>query len=127
MMKTLAWAVVAAAIATPALAERPLTAEEVQSRLSGKNFSLSCVNGVNGRGTYQGGIVKASYSVPSAAEGSAPVQDLGRVRARGTDLCIAWQRLTGGSEGCYRVSERAPGRYRIAVPEGHLWCDFAVH
>lgn len=120
-------AVLAACIASPALADRLVTGEEAQSIFAGKSFSLSCVNGVSGRGSFNGSIVKASYRMPSAAEGADPVHDLGKVRSRGADLCIAWRHLTNGDEGCYRVSEKAPGRYRIAVPSGHLWRDFAVH
>jgi len=127
MTRKLALAVLAACIVSPALADRLVTGEEAQSIFAGKSFSLSCVNGVNGRGSFNGSVVRASYRMPSAAEGSDPVQDLGKVRSRGSDLCIAWRHLTNGDEGCYRVSERSPGRYRIAVPSGHLWCDFAVH
>lgn len=127
MQKTLVWAALAVCFASPAWAERLVTGEEAQNILAGKSFSLSCVNGVSGRGSFNGGIVKASYRMPSAAEGADPVNDLGKVRSRGADLCIAWRHLTNGDEGCYRVSEKAPGRYRISVPSGHLWCDFAVH
>lgn len=122
----IAVAAVAAISATSAMADRPVSGSEVHSQLAGKSFSLSCVNGVNGRGSYQGGVVKASYRLPTAHEDAAPVADQGSVRVRGADLCIAWYKLTGGREGCYKVSEKSPGRYRIAVADGSLWCDFAV-
>lgn len=125
MIKSLLGAAVAVSVISPAFAERPLSADEVESRLSGKQFSLSCVNGISGRGSYAGGIVKASYRMPAAREDAEPVQDQGSVRARGGDLCIAWRHLTGGGEGCYRVTEKAPGRYRISDGSGR-WCDFAV-
>jgi hypothetical protein len=47
------------------------------------------------------------------------------VRVDGEHLCIRWGKLNGGAEGCYRMTERRPGTYRIA--EGSMrWCDITV-
>jgi hypothetical protein len=53
------------------------------------------------------------------------ISDQGRVRADGDNVCIRWKNLNGGDEGCYRMSERRPGVYRIAEGQAR-WCDLSI-
>jgi hypothetical protein len=46
------------------------------------------------------------------------------VRANGDNVCIRWSKLNGGDEGCYRMTERKPGQYRIAAGQIR-WCDLS--
>ena len=72
------------------------------------------------------GVAVANYRLPSAGADAAIQTDRGRVRAQGENVCIRWGTLNGGEEGCYRMTERRPGQYRIA--EGALrWCELSSH
>jgi hypothetical protein len=121
-------AVVAAAmsVAAPALAETILSGTDAHQRLAGQTFDFNCVDGTRGQATYgKSGVATASYRLPTAGEDAAIQKDHGRVRSEGNNVCIRWNNLNGGNEGCYRMTERRPGVYRIA--EGQLrWCELSV-
>jgi len=102
--------------------ERALDGVEAQRALEGHRFSLSCVDGTSGSARLAGTVVSASY-LRSGSDGA--VRDIGHVRARGENLCIRWNEMNHGAEGCYHVSQRSPGLYRITSGMG--WCDLAVH
>jgi hypothetical protein len=91
----------------------------------GQTFDFNCVDGTRGEATYgKSGVATASYRLPSASDEAAVQKDQGRVRANGDDVCIRWSTLNGGEEGCYRMTERRPGQYRIA--DGKIrWCDLS--
>jgi hypothetical protein len=125
-LRTIAAASVATVLfAAPALAENVLTGAEAHSRLAGQTFDFNCVDGTRGEATYgNSGVATASYRLPSAGDDAAVQNDQGRVRANGDDVCIRWSTLNGGEEGCYRMTERRPGQYRIA--QGQIrWCDLS--
>jgi hypothetical protein len=108
-------------LSTAMAGERALDGAEAQRVLNGRRFSLSCIDGTSGSGRLNGAVVSANY-LRSAELG--PVRDIGHVRASGANLCIRWNEMNNGAEGCYQVSERAEGHYRIASGMG--WCDLAV-
>jgi hypothetical protein len=108
----------------PVLADSLLQGAEAQRQLDGKRFSFNCVNGTTGFASYAGQTATALYRMPTARETDVEQNDLGEVHASGEALCIRWQRLNGGKNDCYRVSAKEPGSYRIATPDGRLWCDF---
>ena len=118
--------VAATVIAAPALADRVLNGTEAHQKLAGQTFEFSCVDGTRGEARYaKSGIATASYRLPTAGSDAAIQRDQGRVRAEGENLCIRWNNLNGGEEGCYRTTERKPGQYRIA--EGRArWCDLSA-
>jgi hypothetical protein len=116
--------IVLVAGALPALAEARLQGAEAQRLLDGKRFSFFCVNGTTGYASYAGQTATALYKVPTARESDTEENDRGQVQAAGEALCIRWQRLNGGKNDCYRVSEKEPGSYRIATADGRLWCEF---
>lgn len=128
MSFTFSRAVAAAGLAialgiSPALADRVMSGSEAHQLLSGQTFDFNCVDGTRGEATYsRSGVATASYRLPSAGDDAAMQRDQGRVRANGESLCIRWNSLNGGEEGCYRMTERRPGIYRIA--DGQVrWCD----
>ena len=127
--RTFAAAVVAAAaFSAPVLAERILTGSEAQSLLAGRRFNFNCFDGTTGMASYEpGGVARATYRSPTARETAMEEIDEGRVRSAGGDLCIQWQRLDSGREGCYRMVERVPGSYRIATLNQARWCDLTEH
>lgn len=108
----------------PALAGEQLQGAEAQRLLDGKRFSFNCVNGTTGFASYEGQTATALYKMPAARETDLEENDRGYVHASGEALCIRWQRLNGGKNDCYKVSAKEPGSYRIASPDGRLWCDF---
>lgn len=122
--RALAAAAIALAMgATPSLADRVLSGAEAQQKLVGQTFEFNCVDGTRGEASYaRSGVATASYRLAGAGDDAALQSDKGRVRANGDSVCIRWSRLNGGEEGCYRMTERRPGQYRIA--EGQMrWCD----
>ncbi len=123
MRSIFAFALLLASMA-PALADAPLQGAEAQRLLDGKRFSFNCVNGTTGFASYAGETATALYKMPSARETDLEENDLGHVQASGDALCIRWQRLNGGKNDCYKVHAKEPGSYRIASPDGRLWCDF---
>ncbi|HEV1999282.1 MAG TPA: hypothetical protein VGQ97_02205 [Xanthobacteraceae bacterium] len=125
MRSILAFALMLASGAlAPVLADSQLQGAEAQRLLDGKRFSFNCVNGTTGVASYAGQTATALYRMPSARESDLEENDRGQVQAAGEALCIRWQRLNGGKNDCYKVSAREPGSYRIATPDGRLWCDF---
>lgn len=123
MRSIFAFALLLASIA-PALADAQLQGAEAQRLLDGKRFSFNCVNGTTGFASYAGQTATALYKMPSARETDLEENDRAHVQASGDALCIRWQRLNGGKNDCYKVSAKEPGSYRIASPDGRLWCDF---
>lgn len=116
----------AAALATPALAEKVLSGSEAQNRLQGRNFDFICMDGTQGRASYQrSGYATASYRLANAGESAVAQTDRGQVRAEGDAVCIRWQTLNMGREGCFVMTERAPGTYRIATQLTGRWCDLS--
>ena len=125
MRSTFAFALILASSAlAPVLAGERLQGAEAQRLLDGKRFSFNCVNGTTGFASYVGQTATALYKMPAARESDMEENDRGTVQAAGNALCIRWQRLNGGKNDCYRVSAKEPGSYRIATPDGRLWCDF---
>jgi len=125
--RALAAGTIAVAIWTsPALADRVLSGAEAHQMLSGQTFDFNCVDGTRGEARYaKSGVATASYRLPTAGNDAAIQRDQGRVRANGDSLCIRWGTLNGGEEGCYKMTERRPGQYRIA--EGQLrWCELSA-
>lgn len=123
-IRTVAAAGIAIAIgAAPALADRVLNGTEAHQKLAGQTFDFSCVDGTRGQATYaKSGVATASYRLPTAEVDATMLNDRGSVRANGDNVCIRWGKLNGGDEGCYKMTERRPGQYRIA--EGQMrWCD----
>ena len=118
-----AGAITAAVWISPALADRVLSGAEAHRMLAGQTFDFHCVDGTRGQASYaKSGVATANYLLPMAGPGASIQQDQGRVRAQGENVCIRWGKLNGGDEGCYRMTERRPGQYRIA--EGQLrWCE----
>ena len=125
LIRTVAAAAIAAtAFSAPVLADRVLTGSEAQSLLAGRRFDFNCIDGTIGMASYErSGVAKAIYRSPTAPETAMEETDEGRVRSAGEDVCIHWQRLNFGREGCYRMTERAPGSYRIATLNQGRWCD----
>lgn len=125
--RALAAGAIAVAIWTaPALADRVLNGTEAHQMLAGQTFDFNCVDGTRGEASYaKSGVATASYRLPTAGADAAVQRDQGRVRANGENLCIRWGTLNGGEEGCYKMTERRPGVYRIA--EGQLrWCELSA-
>ena len=125
-LRTIAAASIATALfAAPALAENILTGTEAHQRLAGQTFDFNCVDGTRGEATYgKSGDATARYRLATASDNAALQKDQGHVRANGENVCIRWTTLNGGEEGCYRMTERKPGQYRIA--EGRIrWCDLS--
>lgn len=116
--------IVVALATSPALADRVMSGSEVHQLLAGQTFDFNCVDGTRGEASYnRAGVATASYRLPSAGDDAAMQKDHGRVRAEGENLCIRWNSLNGGEEGCYKITERRPGQYRIS--DGQIrWCDF---
>jgi hypothetical protein len=125
-IRVIAAAAIATAATAPALADRLMTGDEAHQLLAGQKFTFACVDGTRGEASYtRAGAATAAYRLPTAGDDAALLQDQGRVRANGENVCIRWNNLNGGSEGCYRVTERRPGQYRIA--EGSTrWCDLSI-
>ncbi len=121
-----AGAIAVAVWTSPAFADRVLNGAEAHRMLSGQTFEFNCVDGTRGEASYaKSGVATASYRLPTAGSDAALQRDQGRVRANGENLCIRWGTLNGGQEGCYRMTERRPGVYRIA--EGQLrWCELSA-
>jgi hypothetical protein len=116
----------ATSFAAPVLADRVLSGSEAQNLLAGRQFEFICIDGTHGRANYErGGTASAIYRAANAREDAMEQQDHGRVRPAGEDVCIHWQRLNDGKEGCYRMTERSPGRYRIATADQARWCDLS--
>jgi hypothetical protein len=124
-IRTLAAAILAATTVTaPVLADRILTGSEAQNLLAGRRFEFNCIDGTSGWASYErSGLAKAVYRMPNMRETAMEESDVGRVRSSGNDLCIHWQQLNSGKEGCYRMTEYSPGRYRIATSDQGRWCD----
>lgn len=122
--RTIAAAGVAVAIgASVALADRVLSGAEAHQMLSGQTFDFNCVDGTRGQATYaKSGLATASYRLPTAGDDAAVQKDQGRVRPNGDSVCIRWNSLNGGEEGCYKMTERRPGQFRIAEGQAR-WCD----
>jgi hypothetical protein len=124
VIRTFAAAGLAVALgSSAALADRVLSGSEAQQMLSGQSFDFNCVDGTRGQASYaKSGVATASYRLPGTGDDAAIQKDQGRVRSNGDSVCIRWNSLNGGEEGCYKMTERRPGQYRIA--EGSVrWCD----
>jgi hypothetical protein len=122
---TFAAAILAATtITAPVLADQILTGSEAQNLLAGRRFEFNCIDGTSGSASYErSGLAKAIYRMPNMRDIAMEVSDEGRVRSTGNDLCIRWQQLNSGQEGCYRMTQSSPGRYRIATSDQARWCD----
>jgi hypothetical protein len=128
ILQTCAAAFVAASVlAAPAFAERLLTGAEAHALLSGQRFSFFCVDGTRGEASYnKSGVATANYRLPVSPNEGEMLTDHGRVRHQGESVCIRWNTLNGGAEACFRMTERQPGRYRIATDDRIRWCDLTV-
>lgn len=116
----LATAVFAASV--PARAERPITGAEAQRLLSGKQFLIQCVDGTQGHGVFNShGTVTVAYRRFNAPNGMPDQRDRATVRARGHEICLAWKEFDGGGDGCYPVSQKDAGHYRIG--SAMRWCE----
>lgn len=126
-IKTTAAALLSVAtLITPALAEKVLSGQEAQNRLQGRRFDFVCMDGTQGRASYErSGFATASYRLANAGESAVAQTDRGQVRADGDAVCIRWQTLNMGREGCFVMTERAPGTYRISTQVTGRWCDLS--
>jgi hypothetical protein len=124
-IRTFAAAILAATTVTaPVLADQLLTGSEAQNLLAGRRFEFNCIDGTSGWASYErSGLAKAIYRMPNMRETAMEVADTGRVRSAGDNVCIRWQQLNSGEEGCYRMTQYSPGRYRIATSDQGRWCD----
>lgn len=103
-----------------------MTGAEMQRALAGKRFNLACADGTKGSGSYSAsGIAKASYTRPSNRDDAGSDTDQASVRAQGHEICLNWKKLNGGGEGCYGVTEKSEGAYRLASASGG-WCDITL-
>jgi hypothetical protein len=119
--------VLAAAAAAPALADQFLSGTDAHAMLAGRQFDFICADGTRGQAHYaKSGLATASYRLPTAGDDATQLTDRGRVRLNGEDVCIRWQDLNGGKEGCYRMSERRPGVYRISEGTAR-WCELTFN
>ena len=119
--------VAACSFVAPASADRVLSGPEAQKLLAGQSFDFFCVDGTRGEASYaQSGVATASYRLPSAPDDAAMLKDRGRVRSEGANVCIHWNNLNAGEEGCFRMSEREPGKYRIATADRIRWCELST-
>jgi hypothetical protein len=115
-----------ASLASPALADRLLDGAEAHAMLSGRQFEFICADGTRGRARYgKSGVATANYLLPTAPDNAKQLTDRGHVRITGENICIRWQDLNGGKEGCYRVTERRPGVYRISEGAAR-WCELTT-
>jgi hypothetical protein len=115
---------IASSTLASALGDGELRGAEAQRLLDGKDFTFNCVNGATGFASYAGRTATALYKMPAAREADMEENDQALVQPAGDALCIRWQRLNGGKNDCYKVIVKEPGTYRIATPDGKLWCDF---
>jgi hypothetical protein len=119
-------AVATATLAAPSLAERLLDGAEAHAMLAGRQFQFVCADGTRGRANYaKSGVATASYLLPTAPDDAKRLTDRGEVRINGESVCIRWQDLNGGKEGCYRMTERRPGVYRITEGAAR-WCELST-
>ena len=119
--------VAATVVAAPALAERLLSGAEAHALLAGQRFNFFCVDGTRGEASYaKSGVAVANYRLPVSPNEGEMLTDHGRVRTDGDNICIRWKTLDGGTESCFRMTERQPGRYRIATEDRIRWCDITV-
>ena len=117
-----------ALLATPALADRLLSGDEAHSRLAGKNARFTCSDGTVGRAQYnEDGAGLATFRQPNRPDHFPDETGSARVISRGDLVCIAWRQLAAQGEGCYRMTERAAGQYRVTSPDGRNWCDFQTN
>jgi len=103
-------------------AGRQVHGGDVARMLTGRNFQIECVDGTVGRGQVStAGVANVSYR----RSNSGPAEtDHAAIRVKGVEICLAWKQFGGGGDGCYPVSEEAPGaRYRLST--GPLWCDIS--
>jgi hypothetical protein len=116
------FAAAAVAASVPAHAERPITGAEAQRLLAGKQFLIQCVDGTQGYGVFNThGLVTVAYRRFNARNGTPDERDRATVRARGNEICLAWKQFDGGGDGCYPVSQKNAGHYRIG--SSMRWCE----
>ena len=105
-----------------AIAQRPISGAEAQRLLSGKQFMIQCVDGTQGYGVFNThGVVNVAYRRHNAHRDSPDLRDRATVRARGNEICLAWKEFDGGGDGCYPVSEKDHGHFRIGSTL--RWCE----
>jgi hypothetical protein len=105
-----------------AIAQRPISGAEAQRLLSGKQFMIQCVDGTQGHGVFNThGVVNVAYRRHNAHRDSPDQRDRATVRARGNEICLAWKEFDGGGDGCYPVSEKDYGHFRIGSTL--RWCE----
>jgi hypothetical protein len=117
-----AFVAVVLAFSTPSFAQRPISGAEAQRLLTGKQFMIQCVDGTQGYGVFNNhGIVTVAYRRFSTRNDAPDLRDRATVRARGNEICLAWKEFDGGGDGCYPVSEKNVGHYRIG--SAMRWCE----
>jgi hypothetical protein len=117
-------AVIAAALAvsSQASAERPISGAEAARLLAGKQFQIMCVDGTHGYGVFNThGVVTVAYRRYNARASAPDMRDRATVQARGNEICLAWKEFDGGGDGCYPVSEKNTGHFRIGSTM--RWCE----
>ena len=96
-------------------AQQVLSGAEIQALLKNKRVSLACVDGSHGSGTYtmarNFGTIRGRYSAANAP----PVSDTGTVQAQGNDLCVQFQKLNGGNQTCFAVSQTGRGQFAFSA------------
>jgi hypothetical protein len=126
-IRPFAAAAVAAVLAGPALADRPVPGPEAHKLLAGRNFEFVCMDGTRGRASYEAsGAMAAVFWMSNRRDDAMEQHDSGRARAVGDNVCMSWRNLTGGKEECFRMTERKPGVYRLATYNQTIWCDFSA-
>lgn len=122
VLACIALASTALAFTSPAVAERLITGAEAQRLLSGKQFLIQCVDGTQGYGVFNThGIVNVAYRRFNMRNDAPDLRDRATVRARGNEICLHWKEFDGGGDGCYPVSEKNVGHFRIG--SAMRWCE----
>ena len=107
---------------SPASAERPISGAEAQRLLAGKQFLIQCADGTQGYGVFTThGVVNVAYRRFNTRNDAPDLRDRATVHARGQEICLAWKEFDGGGDGCYPVSEKHAGHYRIG--SAIRWCE----
>src|SRR5262245_198615 len=98
---------------SPSVADRRISAAEVQRALAGKAFQLMCIDGTYGRGFFNThGVVTVSYRRPLSSRDDA---ETAAVHSRGDEICLAWKNFDGGGISCYPVTMKAANLFRLGI------------
>ena len=86
-----------------AFAAQTLTADEIRRELIGSTMNMQDKNGLKGTVKHHKNG-KSEVNIPSKK-----FSDKGSWRLKGNALCVKWQKVRGGKEGCFTFSKSAKG------------------